>query len=77
MRKGLVLGIVVFGLLAGCSGEAQRREDRLNFSRTVMEQGELLSSVPTLNGQATMHTVKYQGKIYECGTLWRLQCSSL
>ena len=79
MRKGLVLGIVVFGLLAGCglrSEKAQRQVDQqLNFSRTVMEQGELLSSVA--NGRATVHTVKYSGRIYECVSFWGLNCSSI
>jgi len=79
MRKGLVLGIVVFGLLAGCglrSEKAQRQVDlQLKFSRIVMEQGELLSSVS--NGQSTMHTVKYGGRIYECVSFWGLNCSSI
>ena len=79
MRKGLVLGIVVFGLLAGCalrSEKAQRKVDLQNkFSRIVMEQGELLSSVAS--GNATMHTVKYRGRIYECWSFWGLSCSSI
>ena len=77
MHKVLVAGIVGLGLLAGCSEQAKRElEEHRKVSRTVFEQGELLSTVSHPQG-GVIHTVKYQGKFYQCFTHYELSCSPI
>ena len=83
MRKTLVAGIVGLGSLAACGGgeeRAARIEEKANFARTVIEQGEVLSSIaqPTLGGGVTpLLMVKYQGKVYECRRAAFLNCTPI
>ena len=77
MHKVLVAGIVGLGLLAGCSEQAMKEEEEIRKnSRTVFEQGEILSTVAHPKG-SVIHTVKYQGKFYQCSTLFGLGCSPI
>lgn len=68
MRKAVVAGIVGVGLLAGCvSPELQARQrGQIELSRTVMNNGEIISSVSAREGYAVIHTVRYNGVLYQC-----------
>ena len=77
MHKILVSGMLILGVLAGCSEQAMREEEEhRKLSRTVFEQGELLSTV-THPQVGVIYTVKYQGMFYQCGTLGELGCSPI
>ena len=77
MRKATVAGIVGLGLLAGCSEQDMiKLEESRKLSRTVFEQGVILSTVS--HPQAgVIHTVKYQGKFYQCYTGYELHCAPI
>ena len=68
MRKAVVVGVLGFGLLAGCvSPELEARQRaQIELSRTVMNNGEIISSVSAREGYAVNHTVRYNGVLYQC-----------
>ena len=77
MRKATVAGIVGLGLLAGCSEQALiKLEESRKLSRTVFEQGVILSTVSHPKA-GVIHTVKYQGEFYQCYTTYELQCAPI
>ena len=70
MRKAAVVaGIVGVGLLAGCATpelQAQQRAQKNEFSNFIMNNGEIISSVSAREGYAVNHTVRYNGRLYQC-----------
>ena len=80
MRKALVIGVLGFGLLAGCTETREQMianmKSNRDFYTTVLSSGEVLTSSAT--GNWIISTVKYNSNLFECSSIGSMQrCKKL